>query len=177
MIAAAINLIAAAAATATVNASLERPTREDTIYVLHGDPKELESFESTLGDWEGGELIEKDLDDRAYYYWAYSERTAPQARQFIMPAMLSGLEIAIQEYDQEKAFPELRAHADTIAIECGATEDPFFVSPTGEVQLRPSPKADFMVLACALKGARASDDIKTRLVVVGNEAFRAGELD
>jgi hypothetical protein len=125
----------AAAATAAANTPLERPTREDTIYVLHGDLQDLEAFEEALGAWDGGELFDKDSEGGSFYFWAYSERTASQARHFIMPAAVSGLEIEIFEYDQEYAFPEIRARADEIAIGCGAAVDPFFVKPTGETQV------------------------------------------
>jgi len=164
----AFHLIAAAAAV-TAAPTLERPEREDTIYVLHGDLKQLETFETALGEWEGGELIKKDPDAGAYSFWAYSERTAPQARQFIMPAAMSGLKLEVLEYDQATAYPQERTSLDEIAISCGLKEDPFFVSPTGVVQFRPGPQAAYEPVACALRRAMDTDLFKSRFVFVGNE--------
>jgi hypothetical protein len=152
----AIHLIAGALAT-VAGLPLERPEREDTIYVVRGEAEELEAFEEELGKWQGGELIDEDVDAGTYTFWAYSERTASQARQFLMPAALSGLQIDVLNYDQEYAFPEIRARADSIAIECGATQDPFFIKPTGAIQLFVSDDLGEDIRACLKGGLRSSE--------------------
>jgi hypothetical protein len=150
--------------------ALERPHREDTIYVLQGDLPRLEAFATKMSDWEGGELIEKDAKSKAFYFWAYSERTASQARQFLMPAAFSGLSLEIQSYDQVLAYPELRKSADTVAAACDVRVDPFFVAPTGRVRFRPAPTMSVDQSACVLKGALASQEVGPLLDIIGNEA-------
>lgn len=157
--------VAAAAAPPTI----ERPEREDTIYVLHGATDELEAFTTRLGDWEGGELIAKDLEAGTYTFWAYSERTASQARQFIMPAVFSGLVPEMLEYHQEAAFPQERAILDEIAIACRLNVDPFFISPSGEVEFRPPVQSDPDAIACAMESAKDAPLINARFVVARNE--------
>ena len=150
-----IGLLLAFAAQASSLAAppFERADREDTIYELSGDPEKLAEFEQSLAEWEGGELIYSDEEEGVYVYWAYSERTAGQAREFLIPAAMSGLQLGIFRFDEDVAFPEMRAAADSIAVDCGATSDPFFIAPNGKVQIPGRSQMEDAYLSCLQSGA------------------------
>jgi hypothetical protein len=139
--------------------TLQRDRHEDTIYVVQGAPDQLSRFEQDVGSrWKGGKLLKR--EDGTYYYWAFPDRTAPQARELMLGAITSGLLLDIREYDQSDWFAAARSTLDTIAISCGLQRDPFFISPAGELQMSfqggtPGPAID-----CArqkLKGAELPD--------------------
>jgi hypothetical protein len=172
-----LKLVMAASIATTGMAPIERPARDDTIYVLYGESAELEAFEAELGEWQGGERIEKDVQQDHFVYWAYSERTAPEARQFLIPALTSGLKLEIFSYDQTALHPDKRAVLDQIAVSCGFEKDPFFVAPTGYVRFEPPADTAFDTAACALKEARTSDLINPSLIFIGNEVIEEAESE
>ena len=53
----------------------------------------------------------------------------------MLPAIFSGLRLAIEPYDQLEEFPIERDQLDDIAIGCGAEFDPFFLTPLKSVEL------------------------------------------
>ncbi|MFL0356705.1 hypothetical protein ACI5KX_09510 [Erythrobacter sp. GH1-10] len=111
-----------------------RAEHDHTIYVLSGEPEALARFDAAVGArWEGGMLLDADTERGIYRYWAYEWRTAPQARQFMIPAMASGLDLEFEVYSENEAFPDLRARLDQAASGCDAKADVLFVLPTGEV--------------------------------------------
>jgi hypothetical protein len=124
--------------------TLQRDMHDDTIYVVRGGADQLVRFENDVGlGWKGGRLLKK--ENGTYYYWAYPDRTAPQARELMFGAMASGLTLDVQDYDQNSWFPAARTTLDNIAISCGFRKDPFFVTPAGDLQVvfdgHGSPKA------------------------------------
>ncbi len=120
----------------TPAAELERERHDDTIYIVHGTRDQLARFDTDIAArWMGGKLLAKDNDQGAYSYWAFPDRTAPQAREFMFGAMSAGLALDILEYDERKSFPAERSTLDEIAISCGFRHDPFFVTPVGELKV------------------------------------------
>jgi hypothetical protein len=72
--------------------TLQRERHEDTIYIVRGTADQLSRFQNDVGSrWEGGKLLTKDDAQGVYRYWAYPNRTAPQAREFMFGALMSGL--------------------------------------------------------------------------------------
>ena len=129
-------LIAVSSLPQASNLALERLSHDHTIYILSGESKSLESFHQRIAaQWEGGELIDADSSKGVYRYWAYSDRTAPQSRAFMMPAIFSGLKLDFQAYQENVEFTAQRSALDELSLECGAISDPFFITPTGEVQI------------------------------------------
>ena len=131
-----ILLIAVAFTYSSQPAKLQRQERQDTIYVVRGAPGALEAFRTKLGDnWSGGKFLSGSSKKGSLRYWAFSDRTASEAREFIMPAVFSGLQLKPEQYDEARAFPTERRVLDQIAISCGAKSDPFFIDPERDVEL------------------------------------------
>ena len=145
-------LIALAAVVTSV-ATLERQDRQDTVSVLSGDQAVLEKFRAEVGDrWTGGELVEGRADEGVLYYWAYSDRTAAEARALMLPAIAGGLLKGIANYSDAVAFPTERLALDEIAVKCAAKSDPFFVSPKKTVELTLPHDAKPQLRACLSNG-------------------------
>jgi hypothetical protein len=83
-------------------------------------------------------MIFPDDDPSELVYWAYADRTAPQARSFVFGAMRFGVELEIFSYQQDVLFPTEREQLDKVALQCGAEKDPFFLIPLEEVRVLPS---------------------------------------
>jgi len=117
-------------------ASLQRQPHDDTIYLVRGTADQLSRFQNEIGlRWQGGKLVGKDEAQGVYRYWAYPDRTAPQAREFMFGAMRLGLFLDILAYDERLQFRGERATLDEIATGCGLTHDPFFITPSGELEV------------------------------------------
>jgi hypothetical protein len=116
--------------------TLQRQQRDDSIYIVRGTAAQLAQFQTNLGsNWRGGRLLTKDDDQGLYRYWAYSDRTASQAREFMFGAIQSGLFLDIVAYDERLSFRRERFALDGIATSCGLTRDPFFITPLGELKV------------------------------------------
>ena len=131
---------------------LQRQNREDTIYVLRG---ELKTFHQKVGEeWTGGTVIDDDSSDGTLTYWAYSDRTAAESRAIMLPAIFGGLQMTFAEYQEAKEFPLERRKLDEVALGCGATIDPFFVSPKRSIEISMPDNADAKLRTCLLDGVR-----------------------
>lgn len=162
---------------------LQRQQHDHTIYILSGDPTLVAKFHENVGvEWEGGVLLEANEAEGVYRYWAYGWRTAPQARQFMMPAMFSGLDLKFETYDDAKAFPELRAELDDASLSCGMTMDAFLILPDRSVTLITSPEhieTQSEQLTCLLAKIRSGEILQGESFgFLGNEAIDpVGEQD
>jgi hypothetical protein len=133
ILAAAFALIFATGASAT---ELQRQSHDDTIYIVRGSIEKLTQFQNRIGShWRGGRLLTEDKADGLYRYWAYPDRTAGQAREFMFSALMSGLFLDIVPYDERLPFRVERSALDDIAISCGLAHDPFFITPVGELKV------------------------------------------
>lgn len=151
-------LLAAAALAGVPVPTLDRPQRDETIYVLKGQITALETFHAEIAsDWKGGELVSKDADKNTYRYWAYTDRTAAQSREFIMPSMIAGFELEFETYVQDAAFPSERVTLDVIATECGAKQDPFFITPLGELEFLAETNSDDGMHLCLIEKLEKSE--------------------
>ena len=141
--------------TATACSSgLERRERHEDIYIFHGQTTDLERLRDSVGNgWTGGKLIDYDVKARTSRYWAYSTRTASEARYVLMPAALAGLEVKIEEYDQVRWYPTERAKLDNIARDCGEKEDPYFLTPIREISISFPKGAKALLQKCLWDGA------------------------
>ena len=159
----------AALAWGNESTTLERKAHDHTIYTLRGTTEQLSHFEAEIGsEWRGGSLLSKDGSE--YRYWAYSERTAPQAREFMFGSMTSGLKLEIEAYEEVRFFPAERAELDSIALKCGFPADPFFITPTRELLMGPAPKATLQNVECGLAAIKASNTLRTLpMGLVGSE--------
>ena len=132
----------------TGGSTLERQSHDDTIYIVRGTSDELSQFEAEIGShWAGGKLLTK--EDGSYRYWAYPDRTAPQAREFMFGAMQSGLYLDIIAYDERLPFRSERSALDDIATSCGLIHDPFFITPVGELKVSFDPTEPRQGVRCA----------------------------
>ena len=130
--------------------TLQRERHDDTIYIVRGTADQLSRFETEIGSqWKGGRLLTKDEAQGIYRYWAYPSRTAPQAREFMFGALMSGLNLDMIEYDERLPFRSERTSLDDIANSCGLTRDPFFITPVGELQVSFDPAEKKEAVACA----------------------------
>ena len=135
--------------------TLMRQDREDTIYTLSGNREKLEVFRTNVGArWSGGTAVDADASDGKMTYWAYSKRTAVDSRAFIMPAMFGGLQLNIEDYSEAKWFPAERGRLDQVAVTCGIDADPFFVTPTGSIEIIDLNTIDAKTRKCLSDGAR-----------------------
>ena len=135
--------------------ALKRQDRQDTIYVVRGRKHALEDFHKNVGEtWTGGTRIDADSSDGVLKYWAYSDRTAVESRALMMPAILGGLQLSFEHYDETKRFPAERRKLDQIAVKCGVDADPFFVSPKRSVELTLPDGAEPKLRACLSDGVR-----------------------
>lgn len=136
--------------------SLERQDRQDTIYDVRGDPKALKQFHADVGlPWTGGTALDDDPSDGLLSYWAYSYRTAAEARALMMPAILGGLELEPKGYSESARYPVERKKLDEIALACGAKLDPFFVTPRRTVEVTRLEGVGANVNSCLLERVRA----------------------
>lgn len=118
---------------------LERAPHDHTIFILRAESNKLAKFHSEIGEnWEGGMLLKSAPEDGYHEYWAFSWRTARQARAFMMPAIFGNLGLEIKSYRQLEYFPQKRKKLDKIIMECGGKTDPFLILPTGKIARRPS---------------------------------------
>ena len=116
--------------------TLQRQRHDDTIYIVRGTAAQLTRFQADMAsNWKGGRLLTKDDAQGLYRYWAYPGRTASQAREFMFGAMQSGLFLDIVAYDERLPFRGERTALDQIAVGCGLTHDPFFITPVGELEI------------------------------------------
>jgi len=123
---------------------------DDTIYLVHGTGDQLSRFQADVGShWEGGRLLSKDDPQGLYRYWAYPDRSAPQAREFMFGAMTSGLFLDIISYDERLSFRAARSALDEIAAACGFARDPFFITPVGELRVSFDAKEPSRAVNCA----------------------------
>lgn len=149
--------------------TLQRNAHDHTIYTLRGTTEQLARFEAEIGShWRGGRLLSK--SDSEYRYWAYSERTAQQAREFMFGSMASGLNLEIEAFEEVRFFPDERAELDSIALKCGFAADPFFVTPMGELRMGPAPNATLQNVECGLENIKASNTLRPLpMLLVGSE--------
>jgi hypothetical protein len=152
--------------------SLQREAHDHTIYTVQGSAEQLRKFQSeVLSQWQGGVLLNRDEDQGVYRYWAFSERSAPQARTFIFGSMMLGLKLDIQAYEEQQFFPAERSALDDIASSCRFARDPFFITPTREIRLSFRPNQRFQMIDCAMGKLRASKLLKgLKTVSIGNKA-------
>jgi hypothetical protein len=135
--------------------NLERRDRQETIYTLRGSAEALAAFKKNVGtDWTGGAVIDADESDGALAYWAYSDRTAAEARAFMVPAIMSGLQLDFEEYKEAEQFPAERSKLDRLAVRCGAKADPFFVTPKRSVEITLPSRANSVLRVCLADGLR-----------------------
>ena len=129
--------------------TLQRERHEDTIYIVRGTADQLSRFQNDVGSrWAGGKLLTKDDAKGLYRYWAYPNRTAPQAREFMFGALMSGLMLDMIAYDERLPFRAERSALDEVAIGCGLTRDPFFITPDGELQVGFGPAEKPAAVTC-----------------------------
>ena len=134
---------------------LQRQHHDDTIYTVRGTAEQLAHFQADVGSsWKGGTLLTK--DDGLYRYWAFPDRTAPQAREFMFAAMRSGLFLDIIAYDERISFRAERTSLDQLAVSCGFASDPFFITPAGELKIT-FDAADAGAIRCANDKLHASE--------------------
>ena len=140
--------------------TLQRERHDHTIYIVAGSADQLDRFHEDVGSrWQGGRLLEKDSGRGVAHYWAFSERTAPQAREFIFGSMLSGLKLDMKAYDEKQSFPTERSELDSIAIGCGFESDPFFITPLRELQIRRVADVTQDKAECAVRKLDASAEL------------------
>jgi hypothetical protein len=141
--------------------AIQRLPHDDTIYTVHGSADELTKFNTEVGSkWQGGTLLSKDAGKGEYRYWAYGERTAPEAREFIFGSMRSGLKLDIEAYDERQYFPAERSELDAIALKCGFQTDPFFITPQRELRVAPEPTVSFESVDCMLSALKTSKTLR-----------------
>lgn len=139
--------------------TIQRQGHDHTIYTIQGSADQLAKFEKEVGSqWKGGLLIDK--ENGVYRYWAFAERTAPQAREFMFASIMSGLNLDIDAYEEQRFFPSERSELDAIATRCGFKIDPFFVTPRRELRLTPQPGDSVTSVDCALSGITASNTLR-----------------
>jgi len=132
--------------------SVERVQHDHSIYLLSGDSAKLEKFHAEVGEnWNGGILLDRNEQSGAYRYWAFDWRTAPQSRQFIVPAMFAGLDLNIFEYNDTDEHPELRAKLDAALSECDTLLDRFLILPTRHVTIFTRTEPTDSSTACLFK--------------------------
>ncbi|MFL6760638.1 hypothetical protein [Sphingomonas sp.] len=132
--------------------TLQRQRHDDTIYIVRGTVDQLTRFQTDIAShWDGGRLLTKDDAEGLYRYWAYPDRTAPQAREFMFGAMRSGLFLDIIAYDERLPFRGERSALDAIATGCGLIHDPFFITPMGELKVSFDTAEPPQAVSCATK--------------------------
>jgi hypothetical protein len=152
-----VMLVALALAAALQSSVIQRQAHDHTIYTVRGSADQLAKFQDEIGSrWSGGTLVSKDEKNGQYRYWALSERTAPQAREFMFGSMMSGLKLDIEAYDERQSFPAERAELDSIALGCGLSVDPFFITPKRELRVGPYPGVSFESVDCMLGKLKSS---------------------
>ena len=124
----------------------------ETVYLIHAAPETIDDFNAAMVDWEGGQVFEANAKDEYEFYWAYSFRTAPQAREFMFTAMRMGVELTIGEFDQTHFQPEVRDTLDGIEQECAANAARLFVLPDRSVYLDPDDDAAIEEVRCLVAG-------------------------
>lgn len=151
--------------------SLERIPHQHTIYTLRGDELALKEFDTKIGkSWSGGLLLKDRSDDSNYVYWAYSLRSASQARAFLIPAASSNLKFEIKAYSENEFFPDKRTKLDKIASGCGAKRDPFIILPTATLALQFDVEMNVTAGTCISKKVRQSSLFPPeKIVFFGNE--------
>jgi len=138
-----IGVALAAPAQAPAEITLIRQNRQDSTYVVRGSTDALKAFHRQYGEpWTGGMVVDADPSDGTLTYWAYGDRTAAESRALMMPAIFSGLDLGVEEYQESRQFPGERASLDLVARRCGMTEDPFFLTPKRSVQMTARPLSD-----------------------------------
>ena len=149
---------------------LQRQAHDHTIYIVEGSAHQLARFQNEIGaGWKGGTLLKKDEKQGKSRYWAFAQRTAPQAREFMLASMMYQLKMDMEAYEESRSFPAIRAELDALAIKCGCTRDPFFITPLSEVRVSPEPGLSFEAIDCILSGIGASDALRALpTVFVGN---------
>jgi hypothetical protein len=144
--------------------ALQREHHDDSIYIVRGTTEQLTRFHSEIAaNWKGGELLTRDDAQGVYRYWAYADRTARQAREFMFGAMESALFLDMVQYDERVAFRAERTTLDDIAIDCGLTRDPFFITPVGELKVSFDASDPQQAVSCAtqkLQRAKMSAVVK-----------------
>ncbi len=152
--------------------TFQRQVHDHTIYTIQGSADQIAKFQNEVASqWEGGILLSKDEKKGQYRYWAFSERTAPQAREFMFGSIMSGLKLDIEAYDEQQHFSAERSGLDAIALKCGFTVDPFFITPQRELRVGPAPGATFEAVDCALRELKASNTLsELPMGFVGSEA-------
>ena len=142
----------AMAATAAVAKDIVRQQWQDTVYVLRGKSADLSEFHEKFGrPWTGGKVIDSDPSDGSISYWAFPERTASQSRALMMPAIFSGLELRIEDYNESRHSGLERRQLDTIVRLCSVGTDLFFITPLRTLEIRPTAATTETQIAC-LKG-------------------------
>jgi hypothetical protein len=137
--------------------AFQRQRQNHTIYTVRGSADQLKRFQSeVVSSWKGGVLLADRSVPSEYHYWAFAQRTAPQAREFIFGSMMSGLQLAMDAYNEEAFFPVERAALNEIVVSCALKTDPFFITPRREIVLESAEDKD----ACAQRQLEASDRLK-----------------
>ena len=129
----------------------------ESVYLIHAAPEKIDDFNAAMVDWEGGQVFEANAKDEYEFYWAYSFRTAPQAREFMFTAMRMGVELTIGEFDQTHFQPEVRDTLDGIEKECTANAARLFVLPDRSVFLDADDDAVVEDVRCLVAGLNESD--------------------
>lgn len=134
---------------------LQRQNRQDTIYVIRGKVSALTAFDAKFGAaWTGGTIIDGDPSDGMLTYWAYSNRTAAEARALIIPAIVSHLQMSFEKYREADQFPVERNKLDQVALKCGVETDPYFITPKRTVEVSFLDDVDAKSRKCLLDGVR-----------------------
>lgn len=150
--------------------SIQRQRHDHTIYIVHGSREQLARFDAEVASsWQGGVLLRKDESKGEYHYWAYGERTARQAREFMFGSMGFGLKLDIEAYEEKQSFPAERAELDAIAGRCGFGTDPFLITPRRELRVAPKLPVSQKSIDCARSAIKASTILRSLpLIFVGS---------
>ena len=137
------------------------------IYVVRGDAAQLQRFDSEIAKgWLGGKFLGRLSTKSEYRYWAYSSRTASQARVFMFGSMNYGLRLDFEAYQERTYYPAERALLDEIALRCRLKSNALFIEPDRTVLVNPQ-AADKEVTDCVtteLKKAKAGADMPLKLL-------------
>ena len=116
--------------------SPEYRVEQEDIYEVTGQPAALAALRQTLdNDWDGGKFLSTSGDGTSALYWAYSWRTAPQARVFIFSTLNQNLAFDAKSYREVEFFPKERSQLDQITGDCGGSTSSIFILPDRSIHL------------------------------------------
>jgi hypothetical protein len=133
-------------------AAAAEPKDSLDIYVVRGEPAQLDRFHSEIGKgWQGGKFLEPLSSKTEYRYWAFSTRTAGQARIFMFGSMNYGLRLGFETYQQATYYPTERTLLDGIVSQCRLKSNPFFIQPDRTVLLDEQKEKESSAADCIRK--------------------------